>query len=288
MLDISELDEYIGPHDAREPQDLGNEPLMFTPPYANNVVIQIAPASSDVRSGNYNIAVSSSDQQYGPAGQQPDEGFSIGYNVGGSNSERLGENALGIFIESHYVPYADGSPLMEFQIRHILKDGTEKRPLHIAIDKATGTTTWLEYASTYSLFDPITGAAYFGAAPGQWSFAKGSTGGLAFFDNTSQWLVRPINGANPHSLDFLNWNTVHFNSDIYVDAANAHFAQDATITRNLFINTTATGGGAGVISIGRAITAPTTNPANACILYTDPADNVVKIRDTAGVVHALW
>jgi hypothetical protein len=55
----------------------------------------------------------------------------------------------------------------------------------------------------------------------------------------------------------------------------------------LFKTTLDFGGGAGVLGIAAAVTAPSTNPTNGVILYVDPADNKLKCRGAAGTVTVL-
>ncbi len=55
----------------------------------------------------------------------------------------------------------------------------------------------------------------------------------------------------------------------------------------LFQTTMDFGGGAGVLGIGVAVTAPTTNPTGGMIVYVDPADNKLKARGQAGTVTVL-
>lgn len=47
------------------------------------------------------------------------------------------------------------------------------------------------------------------------------------------------------------------------------------------------GGGAGCLSLVNAVTAPTSNPTGAAVVYTDPADNKVKARTPNGVTTTL-
>lgn|SRR5574341_24719 len=60
-----------------------------------------------------------------------------------------------------------------------------------------------------------------------------------------------------------------------------------TSNTQLFKTTLDFGGGAGVLGIGVATTAPTTNPTGGVILYVDPADNTLKVRGSAGTVTPL-
>lgn len=93
---------------------------------------------------------------------------------------------------------------------------------------------------------------------------------------TERWALRLPNDTT---------NDLHFRD---VNAGKTPLVlENGGVNIQLLSATKAFGGGAGVIGIAVATTAPTTNPATGFVWYVDPADNKLKARGSAGTITIL-
>lgn len=95
-----------------------------------------------------------------------------------------------------------------------------------------------------------------------------------------------------HGLASARWS-INSSGHWYAEADNSYDfgsaggrARDANIGRNIVLNMTASlGGGVGVINVGNASTAPTTNPTGGGIIYCEAG--ALKFRGTSGTVTTI-
>lgn len=149
--------------------------------------------------------------------------------------------------------------------------------------------TWSSAGSNHERLEIGANAGYMGANTFGVMVNKAGTG-------TSRPFYMGTNAASPFGLatnGTVRWQ-VDGNGNFIANADNtydiganaANRPRDTNIARNLVLGMTASlGGGVGVINIGNANTAPTTNPTGGGILYCE--GGALKYRGTSGTVTTI-
>lgn len=117
-----------------------------------------------------------------------------------------------------------------------------------------------------------------------------ATGTFAADDGVAQFAIKGATDDNKRfafMMDTTNNIAVIQAARVFDGTAHYPIVLNKTGNGSIGLWSASFGGGVGVLAIGVANTAPTSNPTSAFLVYMDPADNALKARGPSGTVTTL-